>query len=69
MSYTLEISNYDFFGSKNLILKYQKFTSLGCKDKGIRKFELVGKTQFLYFKDKTTFNSSCDNHVSGDTLF
>ena len=66
---TSDIANFEFLRLNNLSFKYQKFTSLGCKDKGIRKFELVGKTQFLYFKDKTTFNSSCDNHVSGDTLF
>ena len=28
-------------------MKYQRFTSSGCKDKGIRKFEFVGKNQFL----------------------
>jgi len=31
----------------NLNLKYQRCAPLGCKDKEIRKFELVAKTQFL----------------------
>ena len=34
--------------SNNLSLKYQSFTTLGCKDVGVRKFEFVVKTQFLY---------------------
>ena len=33
--------------SNNLNLKYQRFTSLGCIEIGIRKFEFVSKTQFL----------------------
>ena len=33
--------------SNNLSLKYQSFTTVGCKDIGIRKFEFVAKTQFL----------------------
>ena len=28
-------------------MKYQKFTPLDCKDKEIRKFEFVARTQFL----------------------
>ena len=35
-------SNFEF------CLKYQRFTPSGCIDLGIRKFELVAKTQFLY---------------------
>ena len=31
-----------------LSLTYQKFTPSGFKDKGIRIFECVAKTQFLY---------------------
>ena len=31
--------------SNNLKLKYQRFTLLVCKNLGIRKFELVAKTQ------------------------
>jgi len=34
-------------GSKRLRLKYQRFTSSGCKDIGIRKFEFVAKNHFL----------------------
>ena len=43
--------------SNNLSLKYQRFTPLGCKDIGIRKFKFVSKTQFLcfYFKKKERF--------------
>ena len=33
--------------SNNLYLKYQRFTSSGCKDIGFTKIELVAKTQFL----------------------
>ena len=29
-------------------LKYLRFTTLGCKDIGIRKSEFVAKTQFLF---------------------
>ena len=36
-----------------LSLKYQRFTKPGCKDIGIRKFELVGKIQFLYQKESS----------------
>ena len=32
----------------NLSLKYKRFTPLSCTDIGIRKFEFVAKTQFLY---------------------
>ena len=35
--------------SDNLSLKYQSFTTLGCKDVGVRKFEFVAKTQFLRY--------------------
>ena len=35
--------------SNSLSLKYQKFTSSGYKDIGIRNFEFVAQTQFLYF--------------------
>ena len=34
--------------SNNLSLKYQSFTTLGCKDIGIWNLEFVAKTQFLY---------------------
>jgi len=34
----------------NLSLKYQRFTRSGCEDIGIRKFEFVAKTQFLFIK-------------------
>ena len=31
-------------------MKYQRFTTLGCKDIGNSKFEVVAKTQFLFIK-------------------
>ena len=39
----------------NLSLKCQRFTTLGCKDIGIRKSEFVAKTHFLcsYFGVKS----------------
>ena len=46
----------------NLSLKYQRNTSLGCKDIGFKKFEFVAKTQFLHggtffnqIENKSTF--------------
>ena len=35
-------------GSNNLSLKYQRFKPLRCIDLGIRKFELVAKTKFIF---------------------
>ena len=37
-----------FVRSKNIGLKYQRFTTLGSKDIGIRKSEFVAQSQFLY---------------------
>ena len=34
--------------SNNQSLKYQGFTSAGCKDIGFRHFEFVAKTQFVW---------------------
>ena len=42
----------DFVRSNDLSLKYQRFTSSGCKHIGIRKFEFVANTQFLYLHEK-----------------
>ena len=44
-------TNSDFlnYESNNLSLKYQRFTTLGCKDKRIRKFLFLANTQFLWF--------------------
>ena len=39
-----------FVRSKNISLKYQRFTTLGSKDIGIRKSEFVAKSQLLYFR-------------------
>jgi len=36
-----------FVRSNNISLKYQRFTTLGSKDIGIRKSEFVAKSQFL----------------------
>ena len=43
--------------SNNVSLKYQSFTSSGCKDIGFTKTECVAKTQFLY-KYKKNINAS-----------
>ena len=37
-----------FVRSKNIGLKYQRFTTLGSKERGIRKSEFVAKNQFLF---------------------
>jgi len=37
--------------SNNVSLKYQRFTSSGCKDKRITKIEFVTKTQSFTFKE------------------
>ena len=36
-----------FVRSKDISLRYQRFTTLGSKDIGIRKSEFVAKSQFL----------------------
>ena len=38
----------NYVRSSSQSLKYRRFKLLDCKDKGIRKFEFVAKTQFLY---------------------
>ena len=37
----LIFQSMNYVGGNNLILKYQRFTSSGCKNLGIRKFEFV----------------------------
>ena len=44
----LTIQTMTSIRSNNISLKYQRFTTLGSKDRGIRKSEFVAKTQFLY---------------------
>ena len=41
------ISNY-LLDQTIVSFKYKRFTPSGCEDIGIRKFEFVAKTQFLY---------------------
>ena len=41
-----------FVRSKNISLKYQRFTTLGSKDIGIRKSKFAAKNQFLYYLAK-----------------
>ena len=41
--------------SRNISLKYQRFTTLGSKDIGIRKSEFVAKNQFLRREKKNLF--------------
>ena len=36
-------------GSNNKSSKYQRFTPSGCRDIGVRKFQFVTKTHFLFF--------------------
>ena len=43
-----------FVRSKNISLKYQRFTTLGSKDIWIRKSEFVAKSQFLLKKQTLT---------------
>ena len=53
MSYTLDISNFEFLEKKKKIkksLKYQRLTSSGCKDIGIRK--VYGK-DWIPLQEKT----------------
>ena len=44
-TYIFQTMNY--VRSKDIDLKYQKFTLSGCKDIGVRISEFVAKTQFL----------------------
>ena len=39
----------------NASLKYQRFTPSGCRNIGIRQFEFVAKTQFLYMVNIDSF--------------
>jgi len=50
----------NFVRSNNFNLKYQRFTSSGCKDIGIRKFEFVAWNQFLSRKIETRLKVSCE---------
>ena len=43
----LKFQTMTFVRSKNISLKYQRFTTLGSKDIGNRKSEFVAKSQFL----------------------
>ena len=43
MSYTLNISNYEFFQVKKSKFEISRITPSGCKYIGIRKFEFVAK--------------------------
>ena len=51
------------FLSNNLSLKYQICTPSNCKDKGIRKFEFVAKTQFLFDINVETLNLESQNQA------
>ena len=46
----LIFQTYIIWSNRNHSLKYQRYTTFGCKDIEIRKFEFVAKTQFLFFK-------------------
>ena len=49
ISLTLLILNYEFSIDQILEMKYQRLTPFGCKDIGIKKFEFLAETQFLWF--------------------
>ena len=51
----------NYVGSNNLSLKYQRFTTLGVKDIGIRKSEFVTKNQLLCCLD-------CSNYLACSVL-
>ena len=44
----LKFQTMTFVRSNNISLKYQRFTTLGSKDIGIRKSEFVAKSQFIW---------------------
>ena len=50
----LKFQSMTFVRSKNISLKYQRFTTLGSKDIWIRKSEFVAKSQFLLKKQTLT---------------
>jgi len=46
---TLDILNLDYFNEQNGMFEISNvFSTLGCKEIGIRKSKFVAKTQFLY---------------------
>ena len=47
LCHKLWFSNPYIFRTRQILLKYQRFTSSGCRDNGIRKFVFVPKVQFL----------------------
>ena len=56
----------DSVRSNNLSLKYHRFSSPGCKDIKIRKFNFVAKTQFLYAKIFLGANNKVKDGKSSD---
>ena len=60
--------------SNNISLKYQRFTTLGSKDKGIIKSEFVAKTQFLCILNVCRiieiihFGPNCELQIISDSL-
>ena len=44
----LKFQTMTFVRSNNISLKYQRFTTMGSKDIGIRKSEFVAKSQFIW---------------------
>ena len=49
----------NYVKSNNPSLKYQRVTPSGRRYKGIRKFEFVAKTQFLYWKQFKVLPGVC----------
>ena len=52
--------------SNNLSLKCQRFTPSGCEDIGIRIFDFVANTQFLYVIPPLHFKPSYDFNLKRD---
>ena len=57
-----------FVRSRNISLKYQRFTTLGSKDIGIRKSEFVAKSQFLRPFFKFDFKIFMKHSLETETL-
>ena len=56
--FTFDISNLNYLILLMYSLKYLRSTTFGCKDIGIRKSEIVGKTQFLSNARSSTIGPS-----------
>ena len=55
--------------SNNVSLKYQSFTSKGCKDIGFKKTEFLAKTQFLLRKRKCWLETCRTRNLKSRKMF